>query len=590
MPLDEKLNDRPSGVGVANRSFIISQIDPATGTVYGMTNTQLETMLQDFLPLSGTFWDGLDRYVTLGANTSLNISSALVFGILLVFQDGTGSRTLSINGTPITINSAPNSLTAISFLRKGSQYYFQPNQSWIVGGGGGGGDITPPTVINATVLDSTHIQLVFSESVNGTAAGHSFKKGVTNLGISLMTGSGTNTFVFTLNTPIAPGDTITRSYDSATGNTLDGSGNELVSYTDQPVTNGLGGTTLNAPGSFAPGTPTSTSIPLSWADTNTSPNEVNFELRFNTINNQGSSTLYSNPVQNATTANVTGLAPANTYYFWLIAKGNGSTILDSVAASCSGTTAAGAITRRTFGGYLSRWEVPTNPDDTSKITVRTAGSDKFLIRLKDDKHSILSTWDLKQIDDNALQPKHVVSGINGRPALEFQIGNKAYTTFPGANGLGFPCEIGMIIQIPAYPAAITYFSMCNSGALDAALTPAGELLIYSNPAADFIHTGITLALNTPVHFVRKRLANGDTSIWVNNGTPVTQAAYGSATVLTLLMMGGDGASSGSSAGFHMFMSELWVSGSDNGGAPVLPTDAERTTLYNDAKIDFTSLP
>jgi hypothetical protein len=45
-------------------------------------------------------------------------------------------------------------------------------------------------------------------------------------------------------TSAASGETIDRSYDGSTGATVDGSGNELVSFTDSSVTNGVSGPSL----------------------------------------------------------------------------------------------------------------------------------------------------------------------------------------------------------------------------------------------------------------------------------------------------------------------------------------------------------
>ena len=105
----------------------------------------------------------------------------------------------------------------------------------------GGGDVTAPTVTSATVenADPDTIVVVFSESVTGVSAtGWSFKKNGSAWTISTVTGSGT-TWNFNMASAAVNGDTLLRSYNSATGATVDGSSNELVTFTDSAVTNNV---------------------------------------------------------------------------------------------------------------------------------------------------------------------------------------------------------------------------------------------------------------------------------------------------------------------------------------------------------------
>lgn len=110
----------------------------------------------------------------------------------------------------------------------------------------GAGDVTPPTVVSATVLnaDPDTIVVVFSESVSGVSAtGWSFKKNGSAWAISSVTGSGT-TWSFNMSSAAVNGDTLLRSYNSGTGATVDGSSNELVSFTDSAVTNNVAGSSI----------------------------------------------------------------------------------------------------------------------------------------------------------------------------------------------------------------------------------------------------------------------------------------------------------------------------------------------------------
>jgi hypothetical protein len=108
------------------------------------------------------------------------------------------------------------------------------------GGGGGGGDTTAPTIVSATVEDAVKnaIVVVFSESVSLTTAGWSFLKAGSNWPIASVAGSG-NTWTFTMTGDAAFGETLQRSYNPGTGNTVDGASNELASFTNVTVTNNV---------------------------------------------------------------------------------------------------------------------------------------------------------------------------------------------------------------------------------------------------------------------------------------------------------------------------------------------------------------
>ena len=103
-----------------------------------------------------------------------------------------------------------------------------------------GSDVTAPTVSSKTVENAapSSLVVVFSESVTVTTAGWSAKKNGGAWSISSVSGSGT-TWTFTMGSAAANGDTLLISYDSTTGATVDGSANELVTFTDSAVTNNV---------------------------------------------------------------------------------------------------------------------------------------------------------------------------------------------------------------------------------------------------------------------------------------------------------------------------------------------------------------
>ena len=99
-----------------------------------------------FAALSTSAWDfttGTKRKITLAANTAITISGNVAgqsVAILSVTQDATGSRTLSIGGTAITINTAANSNTLVAVIDLGGGVFaFDTNI-----GVATGGVVTPP--------------------------------------------------------------------------------------------------------------------------------------------------------------------------------------------------------------------------------------------------------------------------------------------------------------------------------------------------------------------------------------------------------------------------------------------------------------
>lgn len=225
-----------------------SQVDPDLRNKR-MTRSEAKKFfgLDIFTALSGTSWDGSNKTLTLTSNTALTFSSTKRNGVLRVKQDGTGSRTLSINSVSVAVASGANTITVITFFYDdvAGTYVFSYDTNILgnVGGGGGGGDTTAPTVVSATAIDATHFTVVFSETVVPTAAGWQVHDTVTSINYSpaSVTGSGT-TWTFALGSGSMPsGNALQLEYNSATGNTVDTSSNEVVTFTGFSMTNGIGG-------------------------------------------------------------------------------------------------------------------------------------------------------------------------------------------------------------------------------------------------------------------------------------------------------------------------------------------------------------
>lgn len=274
--------------------------------------------------------------------------------IIRVVADGTNAPDLSAfksigTGTYDNTNGVVNQLW---FVFDGVDYCVSITHPVAIAGGGG--DTTPPTVLGMVANDATHITVTFSESVNAPSiSGWSFKKNGSALSASSVSLVAAGVWRFVVAT-MASGDTLLASYNSGTGSVQDSAGNALASFTDSSVTNSIGATTLNAPTGVTLGAATSTTQPLTWTDTNSSPNDSGYKVYRNTANNFGTATLATTTAANATSYTVTGLTASTLYYYWVVAAGNGTTTLDSSASTVASGSTAGA-------GY-----------DADAITVHTA--------------------------------------------------------------------------------------------------------------------------------------------------------------------------------------------------------------------------
>lgn len=102
-------------------------------------------------------------------------------------------------------------------------------------------DVMPPELMSATIASAgTEIVLVFNEPVTGQTAFTLSASG----GAVTMTGSsgdGSAVHVFSLSRTVAQSETVTLSYDSVSGTSVDASANELASFSGFPVSHGSSG-------------------------------------------------------------------------------------------------------------------------------------------------------------------------------------------------------------------------------------------------------------------------------------------------------------------------------------------------------------
>jgi hypothetical protein len=165
--------------------------------------------------------------------------------ILRVIANGSNTPDLSAfksigTGTWDNTNGVVNQLW---FVFDGVDYCVAITHPVAITGGGGGTDTTPPTMVSATLIDSTHVRVVFSESMGSvTGSGWSFYDSttLTTYGLDTVTGSGT-TWDFHINSYTAVStDTYTISYAPSSGSTTDAASNELGVINNASVTNSLG--------------------------------------------------------------------------------------------------------------------------------------------------------------------------------------------------------------------------------------------------------------------------------------------------------------------------------------------------------------
>ena len=154
------------------------------------------------------------------ALTISNISLGAVQGTF--YQDATGSRTLTINGQTVSVNTTANSVTWWAMGYDGTTTVVDSNY-----GNSNAPDTTAPTILFIGTTSSTAIHVVFSESVTLASAGWSFTLAGSAHPISSVIGSGAE-WSFVMASTHTAGQTITYSYDPSTGNTIDLAGNELA--------------------------------------------------------------------------------------------------------------------------------------------------------------------------------------------------------------------------------------------------------------------------------------------------------------------------------------------------------------------------
>jgi hypothetical protein len=414
MPTDKK---------ISQDSFILAQqtraasspvyfpvVDPSEGAA---TNRNKRMSLDEssqhygkFTSLSGSTWDGSNKYRALTGNLSLSFSPGTnKLGELLIKQDGTGSRTLTIEGVSFAINTAANSYSIVSYQYCDaiSQFLFfvNPNVATVTSAI----DSTAPFLVSATVeaANPSRIILTYNETLDpgsvpatGDFAGIAGGGGYSVTAVSI---SGATVFVDISATITSGTGTIYIGYTPGTNKIRDAAGNNAASFASQIVTNnvaGGGSVALNAPTSVTLGTATSTTQPMTWADTNSSPNENSYKIQVSPAG-AGTWTDAAMTGLSSTGGTATGLTAATSYDYRVIAVGNGTTTTNSAPSS--------TVTGSTAGSSFDIWtDIPWVQAYNSDLSTYLAGSAAVdggnVDEWRDTKHpgTLPNPWSFQQAD------------------------------------------------------------------------------------------------------------------------------------------------------------------------------------------------
>jgi hypothetical protein len=535
--------------------------------------------------LSGNSWDGSFVSKILNANTVLSLFTSRRNGMMVVVQDTVGGRTLSINGTPININTAANAETIIQFTYVDSlgRFLFVPVRE-IAGVSVGGPDLTAPVISSMVVNNSAPgtILITYNEALTGvgsmtigqfTASGSSSG----SHGITFAQASGAEVLIATSLNFVA-GETITLSYSGS--QIKDTAGNLAAGFTGLHPTNNVGLITLNILTGLAQTSNTSTSITMGWTDTNSSPNDSGTEIWVATLADHSDAAFLANVAAGTTTYTHTGLTAGVTRYYQAKPKGNGTTTQDGpfTAWVTMNAASAGAMTVAS-----APWDMYRKVDNTFG-TYTIQGTSGHVIKLKDRPNYTLANnvFDMSAANATSDEPVHVPNAINSQGAVRFVGGvNKLYNTTQTLRS--YPLIRCGMVYLEALPTTNQYLFL-NVGAtvgLDlcvasAAASPhTGEAFVYAFGAA--VWTGWFPAINTLYWIVIKKYADGSIDFQVNDVDKLTGVADSGNT-----QFGGEQLAGAADADWLYFEGGIFKT--------TIPTRTQLTEIYTDLKTRYTSLP
>lgn len=534
-------------------------------------------MAQKTLPFTSTFTTAIpfDQPVTyLGEHT---VTGALTFTkvttgaevtfatIVRLVADGTHLPDFSAfkkfgAGDYVNTNGTVNQCW---FMFDGTEYCVAFTQPSTIAGAV---DVTPPTVVSMAVYDGTNIDVVFSETVVPTTAGWTPKIGGVSKTAASWSGSGTTWRLTISGGTIASGNTVTMSYDSTTGNTLDTASNELASFTNSAVTNSLGLTQLSTP-SGPTLTPSGTSLQVDWGNV---ANESSFSVQLATNNTFSSGLVTVSKSADVLTHTFTGLTPGPPYYVRVKAVGDGITYSDSAYTATQSSTVPGG------GGLLdlagTSWYAKYDPD--TGVTVDGSNNislvDNLTIGFAD------TATDLAQIS-TPNQPLLVAAAQNSHSVIRVSPGkNIVVGGYNGVSGITKPVELYFAFKTPSSLSGFKYalFNQgdgpCRMGWDMSQASGAGRFFIY---AGSVLYGTTTAPTANTWYIVRIVLAGGGADkLYLNDVLEVSGDAGSAADHYGGPKLGFD-ASDGGTADFGRLF--VWH------GAAI--SDAQATAYFNEQK-------
>jgi hypothetical protein len=534
--------------------------------------------------LSGNSWDGSFVSKILNANTVLSLFTSRRNGMMVVVQDTVGGRTLSINGTPININTAANAETIIQFTYVDSlgRFLFVPVRE-IAGVSVGGPDLTAPVISSMVVNNSAPgtIIITYNEALTGvgsmtigqfTASGSSSG----SHGITFAQASGAEVLIATSLNFVA-GETITLSYSGS--QIKDTAGNLAAGFTGLHPTNNVGLITLNTPTGLNQVSNTSSSITLGWTDANTSPNDSGTEIWVATLSDHSDAVFLANVAVGTFTYTHSPLGASVNRYYQVKAKGNGTTTSDSAMSAwvMMSSASAGAMTIAT-----APWDMYRKVDNTFG-TFTIQGTSGHVTRLKDRPNYTLANnvYDMQNGGSN--EPLHVPNAIDSQAAVRF-VGGTDLLSNSAQTLRTYPVVRCGMVRFEAVPGTNQYifFNVGSTVGLDfcwaaAAASPhTGEVFAYK--FGGIVWTGWFPAINTTYWVVEKAYADGSIDFMVNDVDKLTGAADASGNT----QMAGEQLGGNADADWLYFEGGIFKT--------TIPTRTQLTEIYTDLKTRYASLP
>lgn len=203
----------------------------------------------------------------------------------------------------------------------------------------------------------------------------------------------------------------------------------------------ISSTQLNAPTSFATGSLGSTSVPFTWVDTNTSPNESSLEIQvaLTADTTYSSPVSVTNPAADSTSSTVTGLVASTGYRARIKAVGNGTTTSDSSWSTEVTFTTAATSVLPALG-----WVADFNP--AMGVTNQISGSTVPSL-------SAYSGYSLPSIN---------TGGINGHDTYEYNPAD-IHSLDLSTTTIGIDYIMGVVYQLDTDAAGGNYLMANNSG-------------------------------------------------------------------------------------------------------------------------------